>query len=265
MKRNRRSIYGITTHFDDNGGAGSGDGGAGGGGGTPPATPPAGITEDRVKSIVADALKPLRADFTKTISETFMPVTEKLDGFAEILKALQPQPSSKREGGETTPDPQMVARLMEQERQAKALNEQVQRLTKENEQAKVDAERSDRASRIRAALGQFQFVSEDAAETAFNLMERAIRRDSETGNLIGGPDGQALPFDIYIKETLNSKHAYLLGTKYAGGSGATRGDSKLGTSGVMVGTTEMIRPGMRNEERAAVIQQIQHVASQMTR
>ncbi len=253
----KRSIYRTTTHYD-----GSQQEETPAAPAIPPA--PASITEDRVRSLVAEALKPLKADFTKTISETFLPVTEKLDGFADILKALQPQQSSKKDG-ETTPDPQMVARLMEQERQAKALNEQVQRLTKENEQAKVDAERSDRSARIRAALGQFQFVSEDAAETAFNLMERAIRRDSETGNLIGGPDGQALPFDIYIKETLNSKHAYLLGTKYAGGSGATRGDAKLGNSGVMVGTTEMIRPGMRQEERSAVIQQIQHVASQMTR
>ena len=259
MNRNRRSIYGTMTHFDENG---AGDGQGAGTGAAAAAV--AGITEDRVKSIVADALKPLKTEFTKTIAETFSPVADKLDGFAEILKALQPQQATKKEG-ESTPDPQMVARLMEQERAAKTLNEQVQRLTKENEQAKIDAEKSDRASRIRAALGQFQFVSEDAAETAFNLMERAIRRDADTGNLIGGPDGQALPFDIYIKETLNAKHAYLLGTKFVGGSGATRGDAKLGNSGVMVGTTEMIRPGMRNEERAAVIQQIQHVASQMTR
>lgn len=265
MDRNKRNIYATITHFDEHGNGGQqAEPGATGAAATAAAAAAAGITEDRVRSIVSEALKPLKADFTKTITETFTPVSDKLDGFAEILKAFQPQQTSKKDG-ETTPDPQMVARLMEQERAAKSLHEQVQRLTKENEQAKIDAERSDRGSRIRAALGQFQFVSEDAAETAFNLMERQIRRDADTGNLIGGPDGQALPFDIYIKETLNSKHAYLLGTKYAGGSGATRGDAKLGNSGVMVGTTEMIRPGMRNEERQAVINQIQHVASQMTR
>ena len=259
MDRNKRNFYGATTRYDEHG-SGAPEGTPQG----PPPAVPAGITEDRVKVLVADALRPLKADFTKTITETFTPVSEKLDGFAEILKALQPQQAPRKEG-EGTPDPQMVARLMEQERAAKALNEQVQRLTKENEEAKLAAERSERHSRIRAALGQFQFVSEDAAETAFNLMERQIRRDPDTGNLIGGPDGQALPFDIYIKETLNAKHAYLLGTMRTGGSGATRGDAKLGNSGVMVGTTEMIRPGMRQEERQAVINQIQHVASQMTR
>lgn len=227
----------------------------------PPAPPS--LSEDRVRSIVADALKPMKAEFTKSIADTFTPVSEKLDSFAELIKALQPQ--TPRKDGESTPDPQMVARLMEQERQAKALQEQVQRLSTENAEAKRQAEQSERHSRIRAALGSFQFVSEDAADTAFNLMERQIRRDPDTGNLIGGPDGQALPFDIYIKETLNAKHAYLLGTKVAGGSGATRGDAKLGSSNTLVGTTEMIRPGMRPEERQAVISQIQHVASQMSR
>ncbi len=274
MKR-KRNIFATMTAWDpentggQGGGQGAGQGGGEGAGAGQGAPPPAAINEDRVRSIVTDAIKGVRADFTKSVSESVAPITSQLEAFAEVLKALQPAQQHASPRGENNPDPQLTARLLDTEKTSKALQQQVERLQKENEEARKEAERADRHGRIRSSLNQFQFVSDDAAETAFNLMEREIRRDPETGNLIAGPEGRVLPFDVYAKETLNSKHAYLLGVKQSAGAGASRGDVSKYTANAgnnnMVGTTEMIRPGMRKEERDAVIAQIAHVASQMGR
>lgn len=269
MKRKQRNIFATMTAWDpENNGQGTGQ--AGDGTGAPPnqgTPPPPAINEDRVRSIVTEAIKGVRTDLTKSVTEAVTPITSQLEAFAEVLKALQPQHAPKN--SENNPDPQLTARLLDTEKTSKALQQQVERLQKENEEARKEAERADRHGRIRSALNSFQFVSDDAAETAFNLMEREIRRDPETGNLIAGPEGRVLPFDVYAKETLNSKHAYLLGMKQSAGVGATRGDVNKYTANTggnsMVGTTEMIRPGMRKEERDAVIAQIAHVASQMNR
>lgn len=261
-----RNIHAVATFYDGEGqGTGQGAGQGQGAQGQPAA---AAFDEARVNQIVNGAIKGLEAKLTKSIGDTITPLNEQLGGISELIKSLQAPPAATGQGsgsgsgsgtGDGKPDPQVTARLLEAERKAKTLESSVSQLQEENKKAKLDAEKMDRQSRIRAAVGQYQFVSDEAADTAFALMEQVIRRDSESGNLVGGPEGAVLPFDVFIKESLHGKHAYLLGTRTGGGMGAVKGDAKFAASGQMVGTTEMIKPGMRPEERAAVVAQIQAV------
>jgi hypothetical protein len=273
-RKQKHSIHDKMVFFDGEGASG-GEGNTGGGGAPAVAAPS--LSKDDVNAMINGAVKGLESKLTKTfgdtVSHSMTPVLEQLQGFGEVIKALGGNRNGAgAEGGNAgapgsnvAVDPVITARLLETERKAKTLESTVTQLQEENKQAKLEAERAERHSRIRSALGGMQFVSDDAAETAFELMERAIRRDPETGNLVGGPEGAVLPYDVYVKEALNSKHGYLLGMKQNGGAGAVRGDNRFATSGMTVGTTEMIKPGMRPEERAAVVAQIQAVGHQLGR
>jgi hypothetical protein len=229
----------------------------------PPAAPV--LDETKVQSLITAAISGVEKKLTKSISDTVTPLqTQVTNQFAEItniLKSFAPSttPGEKKEGQ----TPELTAKVIEYERNQKQLQEQLQALQVENKKAKEDAERAERHARIRSALGAYAFLNEDAGETAFNLMERDIRRDSDSGNLIGGPDGAILPFDVYIKEMLNGKHSYLLNARPVNGAGATRGGERMHPSSGMMGTTEMIKSGMRPEERAAVIAAIQQAGSQL--
>ncbi len=270
-----KNIHAVATFHDGEGqgagqgatGQGAGQGATGQGAGQGSGQPS--LDEVRVNQIVNGAIKGLESKLTKSFGETLTPLNEQLSSIGELIKTLSgggSKPSGDgKEGSGQQPDPQVTARLLEAERKAKNLEGSVQRLEEENKKAKLETERTDRQSRIRAALGQYQFVSDEAADTAFALMEHGIRRDPESGNLVGGPDGAVLPFDVFIKEALHGKHAYLLGAKAGGGMGAVKGDARFAHSGQMVGTTEMIKPGMRPEERAAVVAQIQAVGQALHR
>jgi hypothetical protein len=264
IQRNKRSIFAPITVFDGEGTGNPPDPNAGGGGGGGQAA----LDEARVQALITQALSGAEKKTTKAITDAVgglqTQVTTQFSEITNILKGFAPKPGDGTGGDKKDgQNPELTAKVIEYERNQRQLQEQLQQLQVENKKAKEDAERAERHARIRSALGAYQFLNEDAGETAFNLMERDIRRDADTGNLVGGPDGALLPYDVFIKEMLNGKHSYLLNARPVAGSGATRGGDRMSHQSGMMGTTEMIKPNMRAEERAAVIAAIQQAGSQI--
>lgn len=178
---------------------------------------------------------------------------------AEITNALRPAekkpddrqdekpPDQKPDDGKTgkTADPAMQA-LQSQMRDLQGKLDASERARAEAVKA---AEERERMSAIRGKLGDFQFASDAARESALRIFGGDIVR-GEDGTLLG-PD-KTTPADEYIAKALEETHDYLLKPKNVGGAGTVNHGSKR----MPPVDLDDIKPGMSADDRARVLAQI---------
>ena len=136
-----------------------------------------------------------------------------------------------------------------------SLEQRVNELVTENQKARTAAEAADRSSTIKAEL---QKLGVAKVELAYRAVKDDVYR-SEDGRLIaqGGADVRE-----YLTQFVN-ENPELLPARMSGGSGAGTGQRGVELGGGV--DLNMIRPGMSEEEKDRVRQEIGRVASQTLR
>src|SRR5580658_9269343 len=144
--------------------------------------------------------------------------------------------------------------LVEERKRRESLEQRVNELVTENQKARTAAELADRSSTIRAEL---QKLGVAKVELAYRAVKDDVYR-SEDGRLIaqGGADIRE-----YLAQFVN-ENPELLPARMAGGSGASAGQRAAEPGGIDL---KMIRPGMSEEDKDRVRQEIARVASQTLR
>jgi hypothetical protein len=207
--------------------------GGGGGGAFDPAK-----FKSELLAEVSGLLKVSLADLAKQLK----PPEPKPDG-----KPPEPKPDGKDEGGKPA-DPALAA----MQAQMREMQSKLEAAEKQRQDAITASEQRERTSAIRAKLGDFQFASDAARESALRILDGDIVR-GEDGNLYG-PD-KTTPFDKHIAKALEETHDYLLKPKDVGGSGAHNAGGKR-TPPVDLND---IKPGMSAEDRQRVLAEIAQV------
>jgi hypothetical protein len=156
-------------------------------------------------------------------------------------------------GGNPAIPPEVNVQLREQTQQIKTLTEGMRKVQADKEAAEKRAEETDRFSQVRTALQGMPFVSEQAANTAFQQVIPHVRRLDDQ-SLVATVNGDNFPVSAFSKEFLEKEHAYLFKSSGSSGSGAPAQGTgvHLGPKG----NTDMIKPGMSATDRAAVMQAI---------
>jgi hypothetical protein len=222
--------------------------------------------DKRVGAGVSKALETFgKEKLGSAIQEQLNPISTALASITEQMSKLggnggQPgnsgsQPGSGGQPGAQVP-PEWNVKFKELETNTKAMSQQIEVLKKQKEDADKRAETSERHSGIRTSLSNLHFISDTAAQTAFNIVEPHILK-SETGALIGGVNGDNLPVDAFVKDYLSREHAYLLRPSGQTGSGAPSyggagGTQRLGSKA----NIEDIKVGMTAAQRESAIASI---------
>lgn len=182
-----------------------------------------------------------------------------LGELAKTLKPPEPKPDAKPD---PKPDPKPEGDGKPGDPALTALQAQMRDLQTKldaSEQARVkaidEAQERERTSAIRAKLGDFQFASDPARESALRILGGEIVRGDD-GQLYG-PD-KTTPFDQYIGKALEETHDYLLKPKDVGGAGALNPGQKRQPP---IDLND-IKPGMSAEDRKRALAEIAHLAQQ---
>lgn len=188
------------------------------------------------------------------IDEKLAPITTSLGNISGVLEKLTAAPNPPVAGGNNPQlKPEENVLLKNLQETTKKQGEMIERLTNDKKEAEARAERSERHSVIRTALGNMHFISDVAANTAFTIVEPHIKRQ-DNNELIGGlPNGDLYPVDAFVKDYLTKEHSYLLRASGNTGSGAPA------NSGVRMGVKadlSDIKVGMKPETRDSVVASI---------
>lgn len=213
------------------------------------------ITEARINEMINGALKRFS---TVEMPKALEPVTKQLSEFqtatasiVDELKALKakpaegaPKPNDKGDAPAESKaaDPETNARLKQMEDRNRTLAEQVEALKKDGELKEQRALQVDQESRVRQALNKLQFVDGSAAEDAFMIINRMVRR-TDDNELIIGDDGEALPVADFVRDFFPKQRPYYLKPDGVSGSGAGSGDPavpnpRVSLEGIIPGADE---------------------------
>ncbi|MDX2153221.1 MAG: hypothetical protein SFV54_20925 [Bryobacteraceae bacterium] len=155
-------------------------------------------------------------------------------------------------------EPAYRAELIEERRRREQLERRVNELVEEAASSRRIAEEADRSAQIRSELQRL-------GVTKVDLAYRAVRDDicrSDDGKLVAKSQQGEMTLGEYLKEFV-VQNPELLPARIAGGSGITGGKrSAPPSSGVDL---DKIKPGMSDEDRERVRQEIAHLASQTLR
>jgi hypothetical protein len=236
-------------------------GGAGGAGGADPnavLTMEAVITEVNkvVEAKMAGALDKFKKEgLAPAIQEQLTPINASLTSINDAIGKLSPNPSpnpNPTPQGGGNPDPQTNVLLKQLQDTTKAQGQQIETLRKEKEEAEKRAETSSRHGTVRQALGNMHFISDAASNTAFTLVEPAVRK-LDDGSFVGTINGSDFPIDAFVKDFLTKEHSYLLRASGASGSGAPA------SPGVRMGVKadlNDIKVGMKSDVRDSIVASI---------
>jgi len=185
------------------------------------------VTEVRINEMINGAMKRFAStDLPKALEA----VTTQMEGFqtvsttlVEEIKALKDKepvtPKVDDKGGDKGGDPEMNARMKQYEADNKKLLGLVDTLKTEGEAKEARAIVVDKESKVRQALGELNFVDGSAAEDAFHIVNRMVKR-ADDGDLTVGEDTEALPLADFVKTVLPKQRPYLLAADGVVGSGA---------------------------------------------
>ena len=151
-------------------------------------------------------------------------------------------------------EPAHKAELLEERRRREHLEQRVNELVAENERARAKAEEAERCAAVRTEL---QKLGVAKIELAYRAVKDEIRRGDD-GRLTAADGSDARD---YLARFVG-ENPELLPARLGGGSGAVAGQRASGGGSVGL---ENIRPGMSEEERERVRQEIAKVASQTLR
>jgi hypothetical protein len=243
--------------------SGGGAGGEGGGGaGAAPVTMEAVLTEvdKRVGAKIEQSFTKFQTEgLNKAFEDRLAPIMTTLTGVQEMLGKLTPQNAGGGSGagagaGATSITPEMNVVIKDLKSTTENQGKMIETLKREKQEADARAEKSERTATIKGALNNINFISEEAAKTAFGIVDPFVKR-MDDGSLIGGVDGDNLPLDNFVKEHLTKVHPYLLRASGASGSGAS-GANNLGSRMAVKADLNDIKIGMKPETRQAVIDSI---------
>lgn len=239
------------------GGAGAGAAPAGDAGGAG-AGAGAAVTPEVAAEIgrqVANNLEKFKTEgLGAVIDAKLSPITTMLSSFQETMSKLVPPPAGAAGGeGNRNIPPELNVTLKNLEATTKQQGTQIETLKKEKLDADLRAEKSERHSIIRTALNNMHYISEEAAKTAFTIVEPHIKR-MDDGLLIGGINGDNFPVEAFVKDFLTKEHPYLLRASGVSGSGAPSSGS-VGRMGIKADLAD-IRNGMKPETREQVVASI---------
>jgi hypothetical protein len=202
------------------------------------------------KTGLGDAIKtqldPLKASLT-TINEALSKLTSGGGG------VTPPAGGSGGTGGDGGRSPEVNAQLRTLTDTVKAQGGTIAQLQADKEKAERRAEETDRHSVIRTALNGLPFVNEKAADTAFSIVSPHVRR-LDDGALVAESNGENFPVQAFTKDFLEKEHGYLFKASGASGSGAS--SSTATTHFGAKADTNMIKVGMKAEDRASVVESI---------
>lgn len=183
--------------------------------------------------------------------------------FGELVKSFKPaepkvepksEPALEPGQGNDNKDKPTDTALASLQSQVKEMQAKLEAAEKARQDAIKAAEERERLSAIRAKLGDFQFASEAARDSALRILGGEVVR-GEDGALYG-PD-KTTPFDQFIAKSLEETHDYLLKPKDVGGSGAMNPAHKRQAP---IDLND-IKPGMKPEDRARVLAEIERLGS----
>jgi hypothetical protein len=204
-------------------------------------------------------------DFAKTklpdqIKAQIQPVNDQLTTMNESLAKLVGGQGQGGQGGGQGGDgkgisPEVNQTIKTMQDRLKLQDEKITGLQTAKEEAEKRAEQTDRHSNIRTVLTGLNFVNEQAARTAFGIIEPHVRR-LDDGSLVAGIDGDNFPVDAFTKDYLQKEHSYLFKPTGSSGSGVPQsgGGIRMGAKA----DTNMIKSGMKPAEREAVVAGIQN-------
>lgn len=216
-----------------------------------------------VNTIVNNAIGNLKKkDLPEIIKTELAPFGTQLTGITSILEALKPGQGAGAgsgtggtgDGGKPTIPPEVNAEMKRMGEQLASTQTALKQLQVDKDAAEKRAETTDRHGKIRTALSSIEYAGPNAVETAFAIVEPQVRK-LDDGTLVGGDN---LPLVDWLKDYMPKEHGYLLKPTGASGAGASGGSGGSRSAGVV--TTDMIKPGMTQAERAAVTARIAEVA-----
>ncbi len=218
--------------------------------------PPPAVTEARVTELVNGAVTGALKNFQeKQLPGLFKPVNETLASITESLRTLsEAAPKAKEPAAAAAGDVETNTVITGLRKQLDTLTKTQADEVKRREAAETAAQNTQKESKIRTLLDQFEFVNADAKEDAFSLVSPLITRDAD-GNLIGGD----LTADAFIKDFIPAKKGHLLAPVNTKGGGPAPGARRIG--GAQVGI-ESIKPGMSQADLSAVAAAIRNASSE---
>ena len=242
--------------------AGADGGGAGGAGsGTPGAQ--SGVTIEVVNKTINDALARMRkTDIPKAIEEALKPLTEGVGSLQESLKPLLESQGkgggapegggAGGEGGSKSLDPQVAAKLKDQEKTIGTLQKAVEELTRKNQDSERKADEADRNSQLTGALSGYSWLDDAARAFAFDSFAPRVKR-TEDGTLVIGE----LPLKKAIEDQMGTRalQGLLAPKQGAGGAGAGNSGGSPAAGGSSI-TLDSIKPGMTKEQTEATLAEL---------
>lgn len=214
---------------------------------------------DLVSAGLQTALKGLKVPSADDLGKL---VDGKLTGITEMLAKLEATATTAnnadskdgKEGSKGKSSPEDAAKIADLTKRLDAVTKAQTESDKKREEAEAKALATDKESKIRTVLGEFEFTSEGARQDAYKLISELINRDGD-GNLLGQDN---LPFDAFIRNYIPDQKGYLLAPLNRSGSGAHNGGSNksggTGTSGKF--QIEQIKPNMSKDELSAAVRAI---------
>jgi len=228
----------------------------GGGGGEKDPEP---LTEEKVKTLIQEGLNATAANLRKDLQKTGKKSEDAIAGFSTSLEELKKSLEKPPDDPDPDPDgekipPEIRAQLAKSEKEILKL----QKLNQEEREAREVTERKNaETERKNAVYGEIdkQALRQNHREVAYRYVQDDVRLDDE-GNLVGGPEGEEVPLEDYIKTFFEGDlGASFLKPSESGGSGNTGGGRR--GKGIQL---EDIGPNMSDEDRAQAYAEVARLA-----
>lgn len=152
-------------------------------------------------------------------------------------------------------EPAYKAELQEERRKREQLEQRMNELARENEQARRRAEEAERSTAIR---GELQKLGVAKVDLAFKAVKDEIVRD-EQGRLVAKDASGQTEMKEYLAKFVQ-ENPELLPARVSGGSGATLG-GRAANQGPAALDLDRIKPGMDPEELDRLRREIAKVAN----
>ena len=151
-----------------------------------------------------------------------------------------------------TNTPAENALMTEQRRQIEELQKKQKESDDRYKAEQLKGQGLEKSGMLGKILDGYQFVAPEARNTALTMLDSMVKRNDDGSYTAADTTPEA-----FAKTFLTEQNSYLLAPAHAGGSGASGAPGTGGINrGGSVPTTEMIKPGMTAEDRAAITRQI---------
>jgi len=218
------------------------------------------LTEEKVKTLIQEGLNATAANLRKDLQKTGKKSEDAIAAFSTSLEELKTALEKPPDDPDPDPEgkkipPEIRAQLDKSEKEIEKLKKQNQ---EEREAREVTERKSAETQRKNAVYEEIdkQSLRQGHREVAYRYVQDDVRLDDE-GNLVGGPEGEEVPLEDYIKTFFEGDlGASFLKPSDSGGSGNNAG-GRRGKGGIQL---ESIGPNMSDEDRAQAYAEVGRLA-----